>query len=152
MVRVHFGPPLRKAKVKSKSEKWRSNLFTIRYYLLLQIYGGLAQLGERLPCKQEVSGSIPLISTKKLTDANKSESCYLFHWVSWETQNAPWKLNIEVIMMQLWEQQLREIFYNWVIIQFCKYLLLMSLHNSTNLRTKIGLFSVSWLSRKTRSS
>ena len=26
--------------------------------------GGLAQLGERLPCKQEVSGSIPLISTK----------------------------------------------------------------------------------------
>ena len=28
------------------------------------LYGGLAQLGERLPCKQEVSGSIPLISTK----------------------------------------------------------------------------------------
>ena len=27
-------------------------------------YGGLAQLGERLPCKQEVSGSIPLISTR----------------------------------------------------------------------------------------
>ena len=26
--------------------------------------GALAQLGERLPCKQEVSGSIPLISTK----------------------------------------------------------------------------------------
>ena len=25
--------------------------------------GGLAQLGERLPCKQEASGSIPLIST-----------------------------------------------------------------------------------------
>ena len=33
-------------------------------------YGGLAQLGERLPCKQEVSGSIPLISTnlKELTE------------------------------------------------------------------------------------
>ena len=31
-----------------------------------------------------------------------------FHWVSWEIQNAPWKLNIESIMMQLWEQQLRE--------------------------------------------
>ena len=29
-------------------------------------YGGLAQLGERLPCKQEVSGSIPLISTMYL--------------------------------------------------------------------------------------
>ena len=26
------------------------------------LYGGLAQLGERLPCKQEVSGSNPLIS------------------------------------------------------------------------------------------
>ena len=25
--------------------------------------GGLAQLGERLPCKQEVAGSIPTIST-----------------------------------------------------------------------------------------
>ncbi len=28
-----------------------------------RINGGIAQLGERLPCKQEVSGSIPLIST-----------------------------------------------------------------------------------------
>ena len=26
-------------------------------------YGGVAQLGEHLPCKQGVSGSIPLIST-----------------------------------------------------------------------------------------
>ena len=26
--------------------------------------GGIAQLGEHLPCKQGVSGSIPLISTK----------------------------------------------------------------------------------------
>ena len=26
--------------------------------------GGVAQLGEHLPCKQGVSGSIPLISTK----------------------------------------------------------------------------------------
>ena len=28
-----------------------------------QLYGGLAQLGERLPCKQEVTGSIPVLST-----------------------------------------------------------------------------------------
>ena len=28
-------------------------------------YGGLAQLGERLPCKQEVTGSIPVLSTIK---------------------------------------------------------------------------------------
>ena len=36
-------------------------------------YGGLAQLGERLPCKQEVSGSIPLISTIfKITEEPKT--------------------------------------------------------------------------------
>ena len=29
------------------------------------IYGALAQLGERLPCTQEVSGSIPLGSTNR---------------------------------------------------------------------------------------
>ena len=29
------------------------------------LYGGIAQLGERLPCKQEASGSIPLISTNQ---------------------------------------------------------------------------------------
>ena len=128
--------------------------------------GGLAQLGERLPCKQEVTGSIPVLSTtskmkvesgklkvKELTEVpwkwDFTESletrqfiiCNYELWIGY----APWKLNIESIMMQLWEQQLREIFYNWVIIiQFCKYLLLMSLHNSTNLRTNIGLFSVSW--------
>jgi hypothetical protein len=27
-------------------------------------FGDLAQLGERLPCTQEVRGSIPLVSTK----------------------------------------------------------------------------------------
>ena len=32
-------------------------------------YGGLAQLGERLPCTQEVTGSIPVLSTmKRLTE------------------------------------------------------------------------------------
>ena len=30
----------------------------------LREYGGVAQMGERLPCKQEASGSIPLISTR----------------------------------------------------------------------------------------
>jgi hypothetical protein len=36
------------------------------------INGGLAQLGERLPCKQEVSGSIPLISTREKPGATKA--------------------------------------------------------------------------------
>ena len=54
MVRVHFGPPL------PKSEE--------------PLNGGLAQLGERLPCKQEVTGSIPVLSTKKrLTEASTKE-------------------------------------------------------------------------------
>ena len=30
------------------------------------VYGVLAQMGERLPCKQEVTGSIPVSSTKLL--------------------------------------------------------------------------------------
>ena len=29
-----------------------------------EIYGGVAQLGEHLPCKQGVMGSNPIISTK----------------------------------------------------------------------------------------
>ena len=37
-------------------------------------FGGLAQLGERLPCKQEVSGSIPLISTKSLSKIKSKPS------------------------------------------------------------------------------
>ena len=42
--------------------------------------GGLAQLGERLPCKQEVSGSIPLISTTQKTrnPKNKIEASFDF--------------------------------------------------------------------------
>ena len=161
MVRVHFGPPLRKAKVKSKSEKWRSNLFTVHYYLLLQIYGGLAQLGERLPCKQEVTGSIPVLSTNKFerlieaprnwcfTESLETRKEYFIiqHFALsilhlW-SMNAPWKLNIEVIMMQLWEQQLREI-YNWVIIQFCKYLLKWVCIILLIIENQIGLFLIGW--------
>ena len=48
VVRVHLGPPL-------SYRKWKADL-----------YGGIAQLGERLPCKQEVAGSIPTISTKTI--------------------------------------------------------------------------------------
>ena len=43
------------------------------------LYGGIAQLGERLNGIQEVSGSIPLISTikKRLTEALLKESTSL---------------------------------------------------------------------------
>ena len=35
-------------------------------------YGGVAQLGERLPCTQEVIGSIPFTSTIFLVVMNKT--------------------------------------------------------------------------------
>ena len=36
-------------------------------------YGGVAQLGEHLPCKQGVMGSIPIISTKvSIQDGEKA--------------------------------------------------------------------------------
>ena len=35
--------------------------------------GGLAQLGERLPCKQEVTGSIPVLSTINKWDRIKAQ-------------------------------------------------------------------------------
>ena len=57
------------------AQRQRGNLLRLRREVLYRFQGsvkcirdcgGLAQLGERLPCKQEVSGSIPLISTKYL--------------------------------------------------------------------------------------
>ena len=43
------------------------------------LYGGIAQLGERLPCKQEASGSIPLISTTR-----ESGHLTLSHLTAWK--------------------------------------------------------------------
>ena len=75
MVRVHFGPPLLKQAKRGSQDrddrgiaamkpKWTRKA-ALGLPLLRRRWrsGGLAQLGERLPCKQEVSGSIPLIST-----------------------------------------------------------------------------------------
>ena len=36
-------------------------------------YGGVAQLGEHLPCKQGVMGSNPIISTKMEKEPNPTE-------------------------------------------------------------------------------
>ena len=63
-------------------------------------YGGIAQLGERLPCKQEVSGSIPLISTKKLTEVpTKVEASLSF--LKEEFKECTLKTEYRRIMMQL---------------------------------------------------
>jgi hypothetical protein len=41
-----------------------ADLRTLKFAVFFEIRGGIAQLGERLHGMQEVSGSIPLISTK----------------------------------------------------------------------------------------
>ena len=40
-----------------------NTLFNLEGTQYTKVNGGIAQLGERLPCKQEVNGSIPFIST-----------------------------------------------------------------------------------------
>ena len=42
--------------------------------VLEELSGGIAQLGERLPCKQEVAGSIPAVSTKQDKDPAPEEN------------------------------------------------------------------------------
>ena len=46
-----------------EQRKIRENLLLFTSHLLPHLYGGVAQLGEHLPCKQGVKGSIPFIST-----------------------------------------------------------------------------------------
>ena len=49
-----------------------------------KIFGGIAQLGERLNGIQEVSGSIPLISTKNL--GNLRFSRFFLHFLNFSAQ------------------------------------------------------------------
>ena len=45
------------------------------------LYGGVAQLGEHLPCKQGVMGSNPIISTSQETDKHEMDEIhYLQCW------------------------------------------------------------------------
>ena len=87
------------------AQRQRGNLLSLRrlssvsfsgFGWQMRDYGGLAQLVERLPCKQEVSGSNPLISTKKRDWLKQlwNRRCFI---ESLEERNsdAPWKLNIE---------------------------------------------------------
>ena len=56
-----------------KSEAFQQKLFTFHSSLFTNQYGGVAQLGEHLPCKQGVMGSIPIISTKGERDERCTE-------------------------------------------------------------------------------
>ena len=48
------------------AELWKVFCCSIIRVQLKTQYGGVAQLGEHLPCKQGVMGSIPIISTTDL--------------------------------------------------------------------------------------
>ena len=47
------------------------------------LYGGIAQLGEHLPCKQGVKGSNPFISTKAFLRASDFKCCERKDIESW---------------------------------------------------------------------
>ena len=88
MVRVHFGPPTKGNRPKDRMAMaaiafpQKSESILAHHFIQGRENGGLAQLGERLPCKQEVSGSIPLISTTKTRDWKKLQRRLKFPWVS----------------------------------------------------------------------
>ena len=131
MVRVHFGPPLLKRQIEGpvlkdgavgcKNKMARKAALdnmpvaccNRRGFpagkrvpgppLLQNGYGGLAQLGERLPCKQEVSGSIPLISTNQKNRKRLTE-------VPWKQETS---LNfLKEILVHL---------ENWTLLLWCNY-------------------------------
>ncbi len=54
----------KRSAVRSRLSPPSTTEYGVSERLLLEGYGGIAQLGERLNGIQEVSGSIPLISTK----------------------------------------------------------------------------------------
>ena len=58
VVRLHLGPPHKKQEARGRKQE---SCFLHLFSCILN--GDVAQPGERLLCKQEVSGSIPLIST-----------------------------------------------------------------------------------------
>ena len=62
MVQVHLGPPFQGSgdRKQGSGSFW---LLIAGYWLLTTGNGGVAQLGERLPCTQEVIGSSPFTST-----------------------------------------------------------------------------------------
>ena len=65
-------------KQKTDETRFRTTDLLFDFQGLCPEYGGVAQLGEHLPCKQGVKGSIPFIST--IADTQKvlrKEECSL---------------------------------------------------------------------------
>ena len=66
-------------------------------------HGDVAQLGERLPCTQEVVGSIPVVSTKKKTTVQMDGG---FFW-------------LPVLMCHLFEECCEGLCYLGVALESC---------------------------------
>ena len=71
-----------------------------------KIDGDIAQLGERLPCKQEVAGSIPTISTNfELKMDGSGQEVVRFDLVSSETGNCTLKTEQCIKVMKARQQR-----------------------------------------------
>ena len=69
-VQIFPGPPLSDDRIRTTDDGLRFYLSSV--VRPLSSDGAIAQLGERLLCKQEVVGSIPSGSTRRLPTANSS--------------------------------------------------------------------------------
>ena len=78
---------------RAKREEASEYLILITYsLLLLPLNGGVAQLGEHLPCKQGVMGSNPIISTK----ATDKEIEFVAELSGFEGESVQSKLPVDV--------------------------------------------------------
>ena len=66
-----------KGEVPGSSPGWPTYQTVFSYAEAKLIYGGIAQLVERLLCKQDVSGSSPLTSTKTIFEIELASASWL---------------------------------------------------------------------------
>ena len=83
MVRIHPDPPT--------EPRLRTNRFSVQCFAR----GAIAQLGERLLCKQEVTGSIPVGSTRfswrRSTECSAQARAFAVHFVLFGCSLKIWK-------------------------------------------------------------
>ena len=82
VVQLHLGPP---GIFIAGERKRKGPVFFDAYETVLprEVFGDIAQLGERRPCKAEVTGSIPVISTpgtKRIGRAKTPEKKAVWPW------------------------------------------------------------------------
>ena len=82
MVQVHLGPPVSEdrgqiTEDRIVSRRWRLEETGFWFFWYVLTDGGVAQLGERLPCTQEAIGSNPFTSTKSEDRNQRTEVRWL---------------------------------------------------------------------------